>query len=224
MIACGRDAPERRRACSWPSRQCVLAARSCARGGTCGRLALVAGKGAGLKRQARARVWLQIVGAASQDCGGSYRSGDAGRAGETVPQASCRPCRPLLCPPPRERSGRQTALARDCKRQMALDRRRDDPNVVHEKPPCWTNVGRLYPAGADNRPHRRGTRGGNSGNPARRRRRPISPRPAPRSAARGAGEVRRGLQANPARERRAASQSRQARSAIDTQLALQTRP
>ena len=33
MIACGRDAPERRRACSWPSPpQCVLAARSCARG------------------------------------------------------------------------------------------------------------------------------------------------------------------------------------------------
>ena len=78
------------------------------------------------------------------NCGGSYRSGDAGRAGETVPKASCRPCRPLFCPPPRERSGRQTALARVCKLQMALDRRRDDANVAHEKPPCWTNVGRLY--------------------------------------------------------------------------------
>ena len=153
LIACGKHAPEQRRASRDRFPRRVLAARSCTRGGTgrdarrCKRPESAedwpskASLGAGLA----ADRWRGVA-----DCGGSYRSGDAGRAGETVPKASCRPCRPLFCPPPRERSGRQTALAGVCKLQMALDSRRDDANVAHEKPPCWTNVGRLYPSRADN--------------------------------------------------------------------------
>lgn len=109
--------------------QCVLAARSCARGGTGGRLALAAGKGAkaqkiGLKRQASARGWLADRWRGVADCGGSYRSDDAGRAGETVPQASCRPGRPLLCPPPGRGAG-----GRRRSREIASRRR---PNAPRE--------------------------------------------------------------------------------------------
>ena len=104
--------------------------------GTGGRRALVAGKGAkaqkiGLKRQARARVWLQIVGASYEIAVGVTAAATQGVRGRLSRKPAARPCRPLLRPPPRERSGRQTALARDCKPQMALDCRRVDAHVVH---------------------------------------------------------------------------------------------
>ena len=91
MIACGRDAPERRVFAAIP--QCVLAARSSARGGTGGRLALLAGKGAkaqkiGLKSKRGARVWLQIVGAASQIAVEVTAAATQDVQGETEPRAS----------------------------------------------------------------------------------------------------------------------------------------
>ncbi len=94
---------------------------------------------------------------------------------------------------PRERNGRQTPLARGYLAheellvgQMAADYIRPVPtiNLADDELAAVT-----------------------SGNPAGHRRRPISPRPAARSAARCVGKAHRGRRASPAPESRAASQS-----------------
>ena len=119
MIACGRDAPERRRACSWPSPQCVLTARFLRPRGTGGRRASL------LRKDAKAqKIGLQGKRGRGSGCRSLARRR---KLRWEFPQRRRRACRgdcaasqlPSLPPalvPPRERSGRQIALARDCKR------------------------------------------------------------------------------------------------------------
>jgi hypothetical protein len=95
----------------------------------------------------------------------------------------------------------------------------DAVSCLHGPKLCFfrPNDVRATANGCGLRPRR--VRRDNSGNPARHRRRPISPRAAARSAARGAGKVRGGPRANPAPEGPDGSQSRQARP-VGTRLAL----
>jgi hypothetical protein len=148
MIACGRDAPERRRASRDRIPRRVLAARSCARGGD--------------GRQTRPRRWKRRESA--EDCpkkagghAGPARirwrvvadcewelppSATQGARGGCAAQASRASLPLVLCSRPLgRRSGRQTALAQVYKPQMALDRRRDYANVAHES--LLFNQGRL---------------------------------------------------------------------------------
>jgi hypothetical protein len=75
-------------------------------------MAIAAGKGPkaqkiGLKEQVPALVQRISDSASSHIAFGSYRSATQGARGRLCRKPAARPCRPFLCPPPRERSGRQ---------------------------------------------------------------------------------------------------------------------